>query len=159
MLDFGPVPPFPDDELAHAAAAELRRCLRTPEKSLLKLKLIEAYAAPRAATLSSEYRRRVHAGEDDPARLDPYLMLYGRLEAWCRERGDETTLDLIRRLLVSKTADNVRFLDPHSPTAPGVTLGRLFSSWGFSSAEINHLRAPQTWLENAEFTHLNEYGS
>lgn len=85
VLDFGPVPAFPPDQLAQAAAMELDRALRTPHKSLLKLKLVEAYArAPRPGTVSATYKARMHAGETGLLRLDPYLLLYDHLERCTR---------------------------------------------------------------------------
>ena len=146
VIDFGPVPAFPPDEIAHAAAVELSRSLHTPHKSLMKLKLMEAYAqAPDRPTLSSKYRRRIHEGEENQLRLDPYLLLYEHLEAYCRQAPEASNLQLIRRLLVSKTAENAEPTALQSSEALEAQLSNLFHAWGFSAADIRHLRSPDTW--------------
>ncbi len=105
VVDFGPVPAFPIEELAQAAITELDRALRTPHKSLLKLKLVEAYAeAPELGTVSSAYKARVHAGESDALRLDPYLLLYEHVQRHLTAGGRHRELDFVRSLLTGKAA-------------------------------------------------------
>ncbi len=146
VIDFGPVPAFPPDEIAHAAAVELSRCLHTPHKSLMKLKLMEAYAqAPDRLLLSSKYRKRIHEGEENQLRLDPYLLLYEHLEDYCRQNPEASNLPLIRRMLVSKTAENADPAARQSSEAIEAQLSNLFQAWGFSPADIRHMRSPDTW--------------
>jgi hypothetical protein len=146
VIDFGPVPAFPPDEIAHAAAVELSRCLHTPHKSLMKLKLMEAYAqAPDRPLLSSEYRKRIHEGEENQLLLDPYLLLYEHLEDYCRQNPETSNLPLIRRMLVSKTAENADPAARQSSEAVEAQLSHLFQAWGFSAADIRHMRSPDTW--------------
>ncbi|MEZ5559279.1 MAG: class I adenylate cyclase [Pseudomonadales bacterium] len=146
VLDFGPVPPFPREELAHAAVTELNRALETPHKSLLKLMLVQAYAeAPGDPISSTTYKQRIHTGERDPLRLDPYLLLHEHVEGHLRRHGRTDQLLLARRLLVRKTADNAAPASTRSPEHPHRRLLARFHDWGFSTAEIAHLRRPDSW--------------
>lgn len=145
VIDFGPVPPFPPDELAQAAIAELDRALTTPHKSLLKLTLMEAYArAPHLGTVSAAYKRRVHAGESDPLRLDPYLLLYDHVERYLEHAGRGSELEFVRGLLIGKAAENTRAAVDNAAPDDRALLNR-FLGWGFSRADITRFRSLDIW--------------
>lgn len=80
-IDFGPVPAIPEEEFLGAGVWQLYKGIDAPWKSILKLLLIECYARTTGeALLSSQFKRAVFRGETDADRLDPYVMLYNRLE-------------------------------------------------------------------------------
>lgn len=147
VVDFGPVPAFPADELAQAAITELDRALATPHKSLLKLKLMEAYArAPELGTVSATYKARLHAGETDPLRLDPYLLLYDHVQRYLERGGGEDELDFVRSLLIGKAAENARV--PHlasAATQDQSALLQRFIGWGYSADDVARFRSLDGW--------------
>lgn len=157
IVDFGPVPHFPADELAQAAITELDRALTTPHKSLLKLKLIEAYArTPGFGTVSSAYKARVHAGEQNPLRLDPYLLLYDHVQTYLEHSGRTEELDFVRGLLIGKAAENARV--PHLASAASEDQSALmerFLGWGFSVEDVARFRSLDSWSMTAR---LAEHG-
>ncbi len=145
VVDFGPVPVLPPGELANAAIVDLQRALKTPHKSLLKLKLVEAYAeAPLRGTLSSAYKARMHAGVSEPLALDPYLLLYEHLEGYLTAAGRDGELPFIRRLLAAKTAENAELHLGGRNDPPSPLLAKLLA-WGFSREELAELPRMDHW--------------
>jgi hypothetical protein len=147
VVDFGPVPPFPPGELAQAAITELERALSTPHKSLLKLKLMEAYAeAPQLGSVSSVYKSRLHAGETDALRLDPYLLLYEHVEHHLQSAGREDELAFARALLIGKTAESIPWQQqPELPSGQARSLLERFLRWGFDAADVARFRNLESW--------------
>jgi len=138
VIDFGPVPRFPAGELALAAVAELTRALSTPHKSLLKLKLVDAYAhAPAGPTISNRYKQAVYAGHEDPDALDAYVLMLQHLEDHLTRTGETGQLQLIRRLFVRKITYRASLNNPR--------LLELCRGWGYDSADIDHIRNPRRW--------------
>ncbi len=145
VVDFGPVPVLPPGELAHAAILELQRALKTPHKSLLKLKLVEAYAeAPERGTLSTAYKARVHAGVSEPLELDPYILLYDHLEGHLTDSGRHRELPFVRRLLAAKTAENAELRHGSRNEPPSPLLAKLLA-WGFSREDLAQLPRMDQW--------------
>jgi adenylate cyclase class 1 len=129
VIDFGPVNAPTIIELAHGAAEELSRALSTPYKSLLKLKLVEAYAHQRhAPVVSHRYKREIYAGQQDPEQLDAYILVYQHLEEHLVATGQDEQLALVRRLLAQKILQ--------TETSSDQRIGRLCQQWGIDTREI-----------------------
>ena len=129
MVDFGPVGTPPLEELARGAAQELGRALSTPYKSLVKLKLVEAYAHARQAPLVSQrYKQAIYRGEDDPLQLDAYMLVYQHLETHLLATAQTEQLDLVRRLLARKILQ--------AETTPGEHIATLCRQWDIDTHEI-----------------------
>jgi hypothetical protein len=138
IIDFGPVPAFPRHELALAAVTELTRALSTPHKSLLKLKLVDAYAhSPDEPPISTRYKQAVYTGNDDPDSLDAYVLLLQHLEKHLGSTGQHDQLQLVRSLFVRKVAYRAALNNPR--------LLALCEAWGYSQADIDHARNPERW--------------
>lgn len=101
-LDLGSVGTMPDEEFLGATLWHLHKALTTPHKSLLKLLLLESYALQPGESLALEYKRQVYAGCADSDALDPYLLLYRRIERYLLSRGDARRLELARLCLWRK---------------------------------------------------------
>jgi len=156
VIDFGPVHAFPAAEIAQAAITELDRALTTPHKSLLKLKLMEAYGrAPHLGTVSGAYKARVHAGATSALQLDPYLLLYDHLERYLQdsalhESAQRDQLTFVRGLLIGKAAENARTRQvPGAAAGDAQTLLERFLGWGFSSDDVERLRSMKDWSMSA----------
>lgn len=98
-IDFGSPAHIPLSELLSACLWQLYKSLDAPYKSVLKLLLSEVYAQelPHKEVLSLEFKRAVYDGRLDIDALDPYLMIYQRLENYLLERGESKRLDLVRK--------------------------------------------------------------
>ncbi|MBW7472242.1 class I adenylate cyclase [Marinobacter sp. M216] len=102
-IDFGPVSAIPEEEFLGAGVWQLYKGIDAPWKSILKLLLIECYAQTAdQPLLSSVFKQAVFRGQTDADGLDPYLLLYNRLEAWLSDSPMAGRLDLVRRSLYLK---------------------------------------------------------
>ena len=107
-LDLGHVAAIPAGEFVGAGLWQLFKGIESPYKSVLKLLLTEVYSSehPRVRCLSLDFKQAVFAGKPDEDELDPYVMLYRRLERYLLSRQETERLELIRRCLYIKA--NVR---------------------------------------------------
>lgn len=136
-VDFGQLLRIPEEEFFGASVWQLCKGLRSPHKSLLKLLLMEAYAAefPNFEPLSLQFKRAVCAGETRLERLDPYLLLYARVEAYLRECGDSERLALARECFYLKLDEALsRPARAGAPAWRRRILQELTRGWGWTPA-------------------------
>lgn len=142
-VDFGPVSCVPAEEFLGAGVWQLYKGIETPWKSLLKLMLIECYARNREEPLlSARFKEAVFAGRTHPDELDPYLLLYRRLEAWLQVSGAEGRLDLVRQSLYLKAGLPLTRVSDTGNWRRAM-LASLVEEWGWP------LRR-RLWLDNRE---------
>ncbi|MCL5042038.1 MAG: class I adenylate cyclase [Gammaproteobacteria bacterium] len=103
-LNLGHLAEIPAGEYVGAGLWQLYKGIDSPYKSVLKLLLTEVYANhhPEVECLSLTFKRAVFAGEPDADELDPYIMLYRKVEAYLKARNDPERLELVRRCLYLK---------------------------------------------------------
>jgi adenylate cyclase, class 1 len=103
VIDFGGVSETPLNEFVGAGIWHLYKGIEAPYKSMLKLLLLEVYAADEGREpLALEFKAAIYEREPDPNRLDAYVMIYRRLAAYLSARGQSQRLELIRRCLYFK---------------------------------------------------------
>ncbi len=97
-LDFGPVADIGAEEFLGATLWQLFKGISSPHKSVLKILLLESYAAeyPSTELLSVRYKRLIESGEKELDRLDPYVLLLRQIEEYLQALGDEERLHLVR---------------------------------------------------------------
>ena len=68
--------------------------LANPRRRILKLLLTEVYASeyPNSQSLSQRFKQAIYSGSLDIDELDPYVMIYRRLEHYLLERGEFTQI-------------------------------------------------------------------
>ncbi len=147
VLDFGRLDTVPASEFVGAGIWQLYKAIDSPYKSVLKLLLFELYAGefPAALPLSAGFKRAVYAGLTDIDELDPYLMVYRRIEAWLQQGGQSERLELARRCLYYKAG--TRLSQPRS-TEPGwqrLLMERLATDWGWDTAKLALLDSRSRW--------------
>lgn len=150
VIDFGGLERIPAEEFFGAGVWQLTKGLGSPFKSALKLLLTENYAAdyPDVRLLAVEYKGRIQAGEDDVLALDPYLVLYRRVEAYLHAAGAESRLEMARQALYFK-------LDEPLSARPGAAherqpwrreaLHALTREWGWDATHLKTLDAWSNW--------------
>ncbi len=109
-IDFGGLPKAPAEEFFGAALWQLYKGIDSPYKATLKLMLMEVYANeyPDVDLLSQRFKRAVHEGASDLASLDPYIMLYSKLEEYLRRQDkDDYRLELMRRCFYFKVNESL----------------------------------------------------
>ena len=145
-IDLGHLAHIVPDEYLSAGLWQLFKGIESPYKSLLKLLLIEVYASehPRVSCLSLSFKQAVYANQLDLDELDPYLVVYRRLEHYLIERGDLQRLELVRRSLYLKVGHKL------SAVAAGVQwqyllLQRLTREWGWDELHLAMLDSRSQW--------------
>lgn len=145
-LDFGALPSIPVTEFLGAGIWQLYKGIDSPWKSLLKLLLIECYARDRRnGLLSGEFKRAVYRGDATVDSVDPYVMLYRRLEQWLQAMGAPGRLELVRRALYVKTGLPLTRAAETASRWQGRSLQQLVTEWGWDRQILAELDARHEW--------------
>lgn len=109
VIDFGGIPVFPAGEFIGAGMWQLYKGIESPYKSVLKIMLTEVYASeyPNVRGLSLMYKSAIYKGESDLDALDPYIMLYRKIEQYLVKRKEMERLDLLRKCLYFKVNETM----------------------------------------------------
>lgn len=147
-LDLGHLAHIPPGEFVGAGLWQLFKGIDSPYKSLLKLLLTEVYASehPDVRCLSLEYKQAVFANQLDLDALDPYVMVYRRIEQYLQQRGESTRLELVRRSLYLKV--NKKLSELGRSRASGwqrQLLARLTNEWGWDERQLAMLDTRSQW--------------
>lgn len=148
VLDLGHLAHIPPGEYLGAGMWQLFKGIDSPYKSVLKLLLTEVYASehPAVECLSLRFKRAVFANRLDLDELDPYIMVYRRLEEYLAARGDQERLELIRRCLYLKI--NKKLSRPPRGRAKSwqrLLLERLTSEWQWDARQLAMLDSRSQW--------------
>jgi adenylate cyclase, class 1 len=103
-IDFGAVADIPAAEFFGAAVWQLYKSINSPYKSLMKLLLMEVYASeyPSISLLSMMFKEAVYQSVDSLDELDPYLMMYKKIEEYLMIRNQRERLELFRQCFYIK---------------------------------------------------------
>jgi len=103
-IDFGGVSHIPAGEFIGAGVWQLYKAIASPYKSVLKILLTEVYAAeyPAVEPLSTTLKKAIYDNQLELDELDPYVMVYRRLEQYLVGRGELNRLELVRRCFYFK---------------------------------------------------------
>lgn len=148
VIDLGHLAHVPSGEFIGAGMWQLFKGIESPYKSALKLLLTEVYASehPRVECLSLRFKQGVYDGQLDLDELDPYVLIYRRLEEYLQARGEPARLELMRRCLYLKV--NKRISKP--PRSSGkswqrLLLERLTAEWSWGERQLVMLDSRSQW--------------
>ncbi|MCB1745884.1 MAG: class I adenylate cyclase [Gammaproteobacteria bacterium] len=149
FIDFGGLPRIPAEEFFGAAVWQLYKSIDSPYKSVLKLLLMEAYAAeyPDITLLCARYKGAIEQGESDLNVLDPYIMMYTKVEEHLMARNDATRLDVMRRCFYLKAGLRVSEYQPQRDEDDwrAGALHHLVEAWGWSQGRTVMLDQRDHW--------------
>jgi adenylate cyclase class 1 len=146
-LDFGGLHVLPPEEFFGVAHWQLFKGIDTPYKSLLKLMLLEAYAAeyPQINWLCMDTKRAVFADKDiDVDSLDPYLLILERITQYLSARNEPDRLQLARRAFYFKTGQELSRPIPLRDWRAQRLLQHC-QVWGWDRAELHSLDTRSQW--------------
>ncbi len=148
VLDLGHLAHIPPGEFIGASMWQLYKGIESPYKSVLKLLLTEVYASehPRVACLSLRFKEAVYANRLNLDELDPYMVVYRRLEEYLRGRNETERLELIRRCLYLKV--NKKLSRPprnRSKSWQRMLLERLTADWHWQHRQLAMLDSRSQW--------------
>lgn len=147
-LDFGGVSHIPDGEFIGAGIWQLYKAIESPYKSVLKLLLMEAYVHdyPNISPLSLEYKNAIYHGELQINDLDPYILVYKRIERYLKEEEDHSRLDLVRRCFYFKISKPLsKPVSKRGKSWQRLLLESLVQEWGWSPEYIHMLDQRSDW--------------
>lgn len=147
-IDFGGLPRAPAEEFFGAALWQLYKSIDSPYKAALKLMLMETYAAeyPEVNLLALQFKRAVHAGPVELTRLDPYVMLYRKIEEYLQSQGDEDRLALMRRCFYFKVGMPLSRSDVAARDDwCSEVMKQLVHAWGWNEGYLHHLDTRKRW--------------
>jgi adenylate cyclase class 1 len=147
-LDLGNLAHIPPGEYVGAGLWQLFKGIDSPYKSLLKLLLTEVYASehPTVRCLSLDYKQAVFANHLNLNELDPYVMVYRRIERYLQQRGETARLELVRRSLYLKVNKKLSGLDrTRSSGWQRQLLQRLTDEWGWDERQLAMLDSRSQW--------------
>lgn len=145
-IDFGAVADIPASEFFGAAVWQLYKSIHSPYKSLIKLLLMEVYANeyPTISLLSMMFKDAVYNGVDNVDDLDPYLMMYHKVEEYLMMRNQSERLELFRQCFY------VKIKEPLSDEIKKKTWRReLFKQhvldWGWTTHQFVIMDTIKSW--------------
>lgn len=148
VVDLGHMAVIPPSEFVGAGMWHIYKGIEEPYKSLLKLLLIELYAAefPHNHCLSLQFKGYLYAGQQNPDVLDAYVMLYKRLSGYLKQRGESERLELMRRCFYLKTGVRLSRLGRREQTQWQTDLVRhLVGEWGWDQRFLTRLDGREEW--------------
>jgi len=104
LIDFGGLEAVPPEEFTSATMWHLYKALHAPHKSLLKLLLMECYASeyPNTQWLCQTIKQAVYQGTYANIDLDPYLLIYQKVENYLQQNHSKRRLELARQCFYLK---------------------------------------------------------
>ena len=146
-VDFGGIPTLPAEEFFGAALWQLFKGIDSPYKSVLKLLLMEVYAAeyPAVDLLCLRFKRSIYDRELDLDHLDPYLMLYRKLEEYLVRRGEEERLEMVRRCFYFKANPRLSAPAPQEYDWRRDLMRSLTNSWGWDEVYLGMMDDRTNW--------------
>ncbi len=147
VLDLGNLSHIPPGEFVGAGLWQLFKGIESPYKSVLKLLLTEVYASehPDVRCLSLHFKQAVFANVLDLDELDPYMMVYRRIEQYLQRRGEHQRLELVRRSLYLKVNRKISQMARQRANWQSELLERLSREWGWDERQLALLDSRSQW--------------
>jgi len=148
MLDLGHMAHIPPGEFIGAGLWQLFKGIESPYKSVLKLLLTEVYASehPNVQCLSLRFKQAVFANRLDLDELDPYMVVYRRIEEYLTARGEPERLELVRRSLYLKVNKKLTGAPRQRSTSwQRSLLERLAKEWNWDERQLALLDSRSQW--------------
>lgn len=146
-LDLGHLAYIPPGEFIGAGLWQLFKGIESPYKSVLKLLLTEVYASehPKVQCLSLRFKQAVFANQLDLDELDPYVVVYRRIEEYLTARSEPERLELVRRALYLKVNRKLTGSSGRTQSWQRSLLERLAHEWHWDPRQLALLDSRSQW--------------
>lgn len=148
VLDFGSLQDMPMSEFVSATLWHIYKSLSSPHKALLKLFLMESYAAefPEPKWLCSTMKQAIYAGDFTVDMLDPYLLIYNKVDEYLSGHGSRQRLNLARECLQIKImGTSSAALDARTRFLRDSFLASIAMRWHWPEDLLENLATPKFW--------------
>ncbi len=148
LIDFGGFEAVPAEEFTSATLWHLYKALHTPHKSLLKLLLMECYASeyPETQWLCQDIKKAVFQGDFMTTDLDPYLLIYQKVETYLQKTHSYERLDLARQsfyLKVMGSSDHT--MDASIRASRDKYMQAIAQQWNWPATTMDDLKQLRRW--------------
>ncbi|MFT5690697.1 MAG: adenylate cyclase class 1 [Oceanicoccus sp.] len=147
-IDFGGVGYIPAGEFAGAGVWQLYKAIDSPYKSVLKILLTEVYASeyPKVEPLSTSFKKAIYKKQLDINELDPYVVVYRKLEDYLTKRNEPNRLELVRRCFYFKVGIALsRSGRNRGNSWKRELMEKLVIEWGWPKEHLYNLDARKKW--------------
>ena len=147
VIDFGGLEELPADEFFGAAHWQLFKGIESPYKTILKLLLTEAYSQdyPNIRWLCQEAKAAIYADQVEIDELDPYVLMYRRVEQYLVNRDEPQRLALARRCFYFKAELRLSMATTREERWQRQLLRSLVDQWGWQQDELEMLDGRARW--------------
>lgn len=147
-IDFGGIPKAPVEEFFGAALWQIYKGIDSPYKAVLKLMLMEAYANeyPGSDLICLRFKQAIQRGVTDIASIDPYVMLYRKVEEYLLDRDETERLEVVRRCFYFKVNERLGTPDNRrSRSWQREVMREITASWGWDEHYFKILDSRPAW--------------
>lgn len=148
VLDFGSAAIVPKNELVGAGLWQLFKGIDSPYKSVLKILLAEVYAQemPQKSSLSQTFKQAVYDDLLQVEDLDPYVLVYRRLEAYLLQKKEHKRLDLVRKSFYLKVGKKLsRAPSDRRASWQRQALESIVKNWAWPDEKLHYLDNRINW--------------
>lgn len=148
FIDIGNVADISNGEYFGGSIWALIKSIKSPFKTLMKMGLLEEYMFNETSfnLLCHQIKKQVFSG-DDATPIDPYLMLYERVEKFFQNAKSENEIDALRIAFYMKIGSRIDSENPgvDSNRTRRSTLIKLLGGWDWSVEKIDTLNTYASW--------------
>ncbi len=148
FIDIGNVADISDGEYFGGSIWALIKSFKSPFKTLLKMGLLEEYMFNETSfnLLCHQIKKKVFTG-DGSCSIDPYLMMYERVENFFRNAKSANEIDALRIAFYMKIGSQIDTsnLETAARVKEPSTLLKLMTNWDWPAEKIEDLNTYNTW--------------
>lgn len=146
VIDFGSISDIPSNEYIINGIERLSYSFQTPYETCIKQLTTEIYISeqPQTHLLSRQYKEAVYKDELDLDAIDPYVMVYRRIEAYLINRHELNRLELIRRCFYYQVGKQLSQYSSN-PTWQRKYFETLIENWNWNKDKLKELDTRNNW--------------
>ncbi|HPI92898.1 MAG TPA: class I adenylate cyclase [Deltaproteobacteria bacterium] len=148
FIDMGNISAIPEQELLGAALWQMHKALDDPLKSVLKMALVASYLdTPKKDSLLCNMLKKDVFDTSRGEIVDPYFHVLRRVEDYYGSRGDDQTVELLRKCFYLKVNPNIRGTDLikiEKDDKPSIMVD-IVKAWGWSLHTFSELNGFTEW--------------
>jgi len=148
LIDFGGLDAVPADEFISATLWHIYKSIHAPHKSLLKLLLMECYASeyPNTQWLCRDIKQAIYQGNFAASDLDPYLLIYRKVENYLQQAGSVGRLALARQCFYLKIMGaSGNTMDARTKALRERYMHTIAQLWGWPAGMLADLKREKFW--------------
>ncbi len=148
IIDLGGLDTVPVEEFISATLWHIYKAIYSPHKSLLKLLLMESYASefPQPKWLCSELKQAIYQGQFLINDLDPYFLIYRKVEKYLQKTNAKKRVNLVRKCLYLKIMEpSEKFTDLQTHHIRKAFVENIARRWEWQESSLEEFGNRDSW--------------